>query len=293
MSSDSNSKIKTIAQNQLTEALTMSATPATTSSTIRQDKADSSCRLFDSGEDSDMTVQCGNRVWKLHRVILYAGSEYFKKACQVDKFQVRYFAASICTRSNQADSNQEGITGTIELKDEDPQMVGLFLRYFYAHDYQIDDNGKAPLIAHARMYAIADKYSVPLLKDLAKERFATCLKNIESKGIQSLDIPTFANAIEIIYTTTLESDRGLRDAIIPIMIEFKTQLRASDEFMGLILSNLREGEFAVEVIDAFANLGRVTACTWRCKDCNKTGSRPVTTCTACGRASLTISYGQR
>ena len=35
MSSDSNNKIKTIAQNQLTEVLTMSATPATTSSTIR------------------------------------------------------------------------------------------------------------------------------------------------------------------------------------------------------------------------------------------------------------------
>ena len=292
MSSDANSKIKATAQNQLTETLTMSAIPATTSSTIWQDKTDSSCRLFDSGEESDMTVQCGNRVWKLHRVILYAGSEYFKKACQGGKFQVHYFAASIGTRSSQADSNQEGTTGTIELKDEDPQMVGLFLRYFYAQDYQIDDNGKEPLIAHARMYAIADKYSVPLLKDLAKERFATCLKNIESEGIQSLDIPIFATAIEIIYTTTLDSDRGLRDAIIPIMIQFKTQLRASDEFMGLILSNLQEGEFAVEVIDAFANLGRVKNCTWRCKDCSKTGSGPVTTCRSCGRASLTFSHGQ-
>ena len=171
-------------------------------------------------------------------------------------------------------------------------MVGLLLRYFYAHDYQIDDNGKAPLIAHARMYAIADKYSVPLLKELAKERFATCLKNIESKGIQSLDIPTLATAIEIIYTTTPDSDRGLRDAIIPIMIQFKTQLRASDEFMGLIMSNLGEGEFAVEVIDAFANLGRATECTWHCKDCKRTGSGAVTACNSCGRTSLTFSYGQ-
>ena len=171
-------------------------------------------------------------------------------------------------------------------------MVGLLLRYFYAHDYQIDDNGKAPLVAHARMYAIADKYSVPLLKELAKERFATCLKNIESKGIQSLDIPTLATAIEIIYTTTPDSDRGLRDAIIPIMIQFKTQLRASDEFMGLIMSNLGEGEFAVEVIDAFANLGRATECTWRCKDCKRTGSGAVTACNSCGRTSLTFSYGQ-
>ncbi len=45
-------------------------------------------RLFDSGEDSDFTVKCGNRVWQLHRVILRSGSEYFKNACS-EKFEVR------------------------------------------------------------------------------------------------------------------------------------------------------------------------------------------------------------
>ena len=165
-------------------------------------------------------------------------------------------------------------------------MLGLLLRYFYAHDYTIDDNGKIPLISHARMYAIADKYSVSLLKELAQEKFSASLKDI-----QSLDIPIFAAAVEIIYTTTLASDRGLRDAIIPTLIKFKAQLRASDLFMSLVVPGLGEGEFTVDVIDAFASLGRVTRCTWRCKNCNRTGTGQAVSCNSCGRSPLIHSYG--
>ncbi len=55
---------------------------------------------------------------------------------------------------------QEGTSAVIELKEEDPQYAGILLRYFYAHDYQIDNNGKPSLAAHARVYAIADRYGV-------------------------------------------------------------------------------------------------------------------------------------
>ncbi|KAL9137821.1 MAG: hypothetical protein Q9175_000955 [Cornicularia normoerica] len=203
------SSIKTIAQNQHTEAMT---------------------RLFDSGEDSDFTVKCGNRVWQLRRCILRSGSEYFKNACS-GKF--------------------EGCLGSIELKEEDPQYAGILLRYFYVHDYQLDDLGSPPLVANARVYAIADKYGVGLLKELAKQNFAMNIRDIKAA-----DVPSFIAAIEVVYTSTLGSDRGLRDCILPKLKNSKQQLRDSDEFMTLILSGLCDGEFAVEVIDAWAGLSR-------------------------------------
>ncbi|KAL2045576.1 hypothetical protein N7G274_002004 [Stereocaulon virgatum] len=230
-----NFKTSTKAQDQFTEALT---------------------KLFDSGEDSDFTVQCGNVVWKLHRVILRAGSEYFRNACQKDRFKAR-------------------ISGMLELKDDDSQVAGLLLRYFYTHDYQVDDNGNAPhivhapLVVHAHMYAIADKYGVTLLKDIAKEKFTTFLQDIRSKGAASLDIPAFATAIGVIYTTTLASDRGLRDAIVPVMVAFETQLRASDDFMALIRGTLADGDFAVDVIDAWADMRNAASSSWSCGNCGR------------------------
>lgn len=98
----------------------------------------------------------------------------------------------------------EGCLGSIELKDEDPQYVGILLRFFHAHDYHIDDNGKPTLMAHACVYAIANKSGVGLLKD-----------------VRDADIPDFIAAIEVVCTSTLGSDRGLRDFIKPKLIEFR------------------------------------------------------------------------
>lgn len=159
------------------------------------------------------------------------GSEYFKNSCS-GKFE-------------------EGCRGSIELKEDDPQYAGILLRYFYAHDYQIDDNGKPRLVADARVYAIADKYGVGLLKDLAKQNFATAIT-----GTTAADIPSFIEAIRVIYTSTLGSDRGLRDCILPKLQELKQQLRDSNEFMDLMLSGLGDGEFEVEVIDAWCGLSQ-------------------------------------
>lgn len=88
-----------------------------------------------------------------------------------------------------------------------------------------------------------------LLKDLAKQKFATAIAKT-----QAADIPNLIEAIKIIYTSTLGSDRGLRDCILPSLSAFKQQLRDSDDFMALILSGFCDGEFAVEVIDAWSGL---------------------------------------
>jgi hypothetical protein len=40
--------------------------------------------MFDSGRFSDFEVHCDSRVWKLHKVILYDRSPYFKAMFECD-----------------------------------------------------------------------------------------------------------------------------------------------------------------------------------------------------------------
>lgn len=103
------------------------------------------------------------------------------------------------------------------------------------------------------MYAIADKYNVPLLKDLACEKFAAVLKDVQTT--RQFNLIDFVDAIEIIYTSTLSSYRGLRDAILPTLLTFKDELRKNQGFVDLITSNLGEGDFALEVIDCWGIVG--------------------------------------
>lgn len=47
-----------------------------------------STRAYDSGDYSDLTIQCGSRTWKVHRLIIYSASTFFLKAGE-GEFKVR------------------------------------------------------------------------------------------------------------------------------------------------------------------------------------------------------------
>ena len=49
------------------------------------------------------------------------------------------------------------------------------LSYFYDRNYEDNTNGKNPLEFNAGMYAIADKYDVPLFKGLAEMKFSAAI----------------------------------------------------------------------------------------------------------------------
>lgn len=66
---------------------------------------------------------------------------------------------------------------TIDLKEDDPIMVELVVKFFYAFDY---DNTPAqseilPLGLHARACTIADKYEVLVLRSIALAKFKNAL----------------------------------------------------------------------------------------------------------------------
>jgi hypothetical protein len=66
---------------------------------------------------------------------------------------------------------------------------------------------KTGLATHARMYALADKYQISGLKALAQRKF-------QKAALQHWNSEEFAPALHIVFTSTLEEDRGLRDVVI-------------------------------------------------------------------------------
>lgn len=64
-----------------------------------------------------------------------------------------------------------------------------------------------PLTVHATMYALADKYQVEGLGELAKAKF-------EQRLYHHSNSEDFVNAVQIAYSSTLESNRGLRAAVL-------------------------------------------------------------------------------
>ncbi|KAH3953670.1 hypothetical protein HBI25_106540 [Parastagonospora nodorum] len=64
-----------------------------------------------------------------------------------------------------------------------------------------------PLTIHASMYALGDKYQVEGLSSLAKEKFECCLHH----HAQTED---FIAAVQIAYSTTPDSNRGLRNSVM-------------------------------------------------------------------------------
>lgn len=70
-----------------------------------------------------------------------------------------------------------------------------------------DIESEANLLLHTRVYAIAEKYDIPSLKHLARSKFEMAMACY-------YDSPEFARAIEEVYCTTIDTDRGLRDIVL-------------------------------------------------------------------------------
>ena len=76
------------------------------------------------------------------------------------------------------------------------------------------------LVLHAKVYALAEKYEVSGLKEMAQR----CFQLVSNCG--GCCSKEFAQACEFVYTTTIDSDRGLRDVVVQALHE---NPRALDE----------------------------------------------------------------
>ena len=81
------------------------------------------------------------------------------------------------------------------------------------------------LYLNAQMYSIADKYDIPSLKDKAVEKFDVDIAICEIRTHENMNPPTVASpvddlieAIPLIYSSTSDGDRGLRDRAAVVVI---------------------------------------------------------------------------
>ncbi len=98
------------------------------------------------------------------------------------------------------------------------------VHYFYHLDYDTSPRGdqggdgnetsetpdapQAPcLLTHAKVYSIGEKYLISGLKSLALEKFEAAAKEHWGRT-------DFLNAVREAYSSTLETDRGLKNAVI-------------------------------------------------------------------------------
>ena len=133
-------------------------------------------------------------------------------------------------------------------------MVARMLQHLYALDYpgnKIDLQGDletshvSELYTHAQMYALADEYDIKDLKDEALWKFNQVL--VSKKG-HSDELQTVLETIPLIYSTTLDSDRGLRDIVV---IYGATNLEQIKDFPEFKSAATQAPIYVVEVLPKF------------------------------------------
>lgn len=183
-------------------------------------------------------------------------------------------------------SRQEAQHSVVDLKEDDPNIVHGMIHYFYNvdYDYHIKDLTQVRLsgtIYNLRMYAIADKYMVLPLKQLALKRF-------ELRCTYGWTLGQFVEAIEEVYSTPMVHERNREQVIVncvkshmsimqhpetsPEHKEFHSLLRETElgADVAIALAKLRERQHCNACIAYFERFG-IPATTSRrnfyCSDC--------------------------
>ena len=133
-------------------------------------------------------------------------------------------------------------------------MIYRMLEYLYMQEYTVDlgldpfwsvnDSwAQTRLHVHAQMYSLGDKYDLPGLKKEAARRFINDTAILGNKKRKTL---TLLSVIPTIYTTTPDSDRGLRDLVAQHI--FQRYKIASKHFIEELDTALEAPQFARDII---------------------------------------------
>ncbi|KAI9767184.1 MAG: hypothetical protein M1839_004603 [Geoglossum umbratile] len=198
--------------------------------------------VLQSGKFSDVTISNGEREFKVHKAVICPQSSFFMAACDGD-FQVNITEAK---------------SGRIELASDDPDTVERMISYLYVFDYDDEtysnttfqarkpaaitettpnsgnsqeakgEIGERPaLFSAVRVYAIAEKYDIKGLKELAMERLSAWVET-------NWNHDKFPAMVREAYESTPGSDRGLRDIIERVLAKHATEVVNDVKFKDLL-----------------------------------------------------------
>ena len=182
-------------------------------------------------------------------------------------------------------SKQESVSNTIKLEDDDLYIVERMISFMYFNTYSDQDpepeegpSSRSLLRTHAEVYAIADKYDLLELSELARAKYSSALT-------WECDPAAFLESIPKVYNLTPDSNRGLRDVVLRYARQHAEELREDEELMSLFESVAHSvpgfaAELLVQYMDA-PIMGRCHDCgphqkvqvlQLRCKNCGKGGA---------------------
>jgi len=119
-------------------------------------------------------------------------------------------------RETVIDRHEEAQTGIVEMPEDEPSAITALIEFLYTCDYHLDNSSSAtPLLTHAKVYTIADKYCLPLLQHLATNKFISAATAALSQSNASSNTETkldFLSAVEYLYTVTPTSEIDIDEA---------------------------------------------------------------------------------
>ncbi|KAK5731187.1 hypothetical protein LTR15_001126 [Elasticomyces elasticus] len=145
------------------------------------------------GRFTDFTVRLGDRTWNVHKIVMFNRSDFFEGHCRGG------FKAS--------DYPKEAAEGVVKLHDDDPESIDKMIDFIYSNFYDDTIAGVSPVLFNVRMIAIAEKYGVDHLANLA-------ISKVDYHSATAWATDGFADAIEEAYTTLMDIDRTLRDTLL-------------------------------------------------------------------------------
>lgn len=145
-------------------------------------------------------------------------------------------------------------------------MVKRMLQFCYGIEYSHDkdaDGGPSRAQTNAEVYALAGKYEIDGLKMIAKAKFSTVLD--EWAAIDA--IPPFATLVSMVYGSTPDSDRALRDILVGYTQKKWKMLGINRGIKGILARN---PGLALDLINSTPMTVKETIYKDKCKKCGAT-----------------------
>ncbi|KAG8158237.1 hypothetical protein KVR01_011998 [Diaporthe batatas] len=182
---------------------------------------DPDIRLFESGNFADATIVCGDRTWKVHKLILSSRCKWFKAAFY----------------GNMAEAE----SGTIVLQEQEAEFVEVMLRFIYAKDPDIlalRDGKDIPLaVLCVELFRLADFFLLDKLAEAAKYELAAHLR--VHMAVQDKDKALFPDTLKQVLESIRcayrdESTEPIRQVLLNFMFLRKDRHLQAPETIALL-----------------------------------------------------------